>query len=144
MKKSAFFLFLFLNSFGLSAQNMVSRNVAISKIFAKTFQLGSENEFIFDAFDSVQVIQTENAHQVRLMLYVYANNLSPEMMKSLAEAGRYLIKTQSIDSQLFVSLPFMKNNIVLNGAKIIEKHHFLLFAPKNTIVTRASSTAKIN
>jgi len=138
MKKSAFLLFCFMNAFGLSAQNVVS------KTFAKTFQLGAENEFIFDSFDSVQVIQTENVHQVRLMLFVDGYNLSPEMMKSLTEAGRYLIKTQTMDAQLYISLPFMKNNIVANSTKIIEKHHFVLYAPKNTIVTRNFSTAKIN
>ena len=135
MKKSAFLLFLFLTAFELSAQNTVS------KIFAKTFPLGTENEFIFDAFDSVQVIQTENTRLVRLMLFVDAYNTSPEMMKSLTEAGRYLIKTQATGAQLYIYLPFMKNNIIVHGSTLIEKHHFVLYAPTGLSVTHATLTA---
>ncbi len=119
--------------------HLASAQTRVSKTFAKTFQIASENEFIFDAIDSVQVIQTDNAQQVRLMLFIDAFNTSPEMLKSLAESGRYLIKTQSIGSQLYVSLPYMKNNIVLNGSKLKESHYFILYAPKNTTVRRQES-----
>ena len=140
MKKSVVLLFLFLS---VHAHELLAQTRA-SKTFAKTFQLTSESEFVFDVADSVQVIQTENAQQARIMLFIDAYNTSNEMLKSLTEAGRYLIKTQTIGSQLYVSLPFMKNNIVVNGASLKESHYFIFYAPKNTTISRTTSPAKVS
>lgn len=124
---------LLLTAMGLFAQT-------IEKTFVRSFNLQGAQEMVLQLNGAVDV-QTWSQSTTRVQMTVGLKQGSESMLRSLAQAGRYNLKGELVESSFLVNVPGLSREVKINGQALQEHISYVVFVPENVHIEIDDATA---
>ena len=119
-------LFLLCTAFFVNGQQA-------ERILVKSFNLEGNQVVLLDLAGNVEV-QPWNNDILRIQMTISLETGSDAMLKSLIQAGRYNLKSQTGDDAYTISNPEMDKQIMVRGKELVEELTYIVYAPENVLV----------
>lgn len=132
--KSTLFLILPLLLFSSIATGQVERT------FVKSFNLLGKQSIVVNLGENVQIIPWDS-EIMRVQMTVSLPFSNDATLKTLAESGRYMLKSDVKEQSLVLSAPFLQNPIKMNGNLLKESIVYVIYTPKNVTIVRNETIA---
>ena len=110
------------------------------RTFVKSFNVLNKKTVVLNLGENMQVIPWDS-DIVRVQMTVSLPFSTDATLKALAETGRYMIKSEVIESAFVLSAPFLQNSIKMNGNLLKESIVYVIYTPKNVTVVRNEDIA---
>jgi hypothetical protein len=110
------------------------------KVLVKSFQLDGRQEVVLHASGPVEVRRWQG-DVMRVQMTVYVEQATETMVKSLVQAGRYNIRTETIEGHWEVTTPGLQREVLRNGQPLQERIAYLVFLPENVHLTVKSESS---
>lgn len=102
--------------------------------YTKTINPKSSDVILFNADIPVGVKEWKEDKLRILVDVVHNDGIGTEVLESLMQIGRYDVKSEKNGKELVVSMPGLRNEILMGGEVIQEAISLLVFAPKGVTV----------